>query len=69
MKFYVSWYYFRLITIMEKPHKNDCNQNIKNNWYLTQVKIYFSERNSINNIQITNCATFELWSTFMGSKS
>ena len=53
---------------MKKPHKNDCDQNIKNNWSLTQVKIYFSERNSINNIQITNSATFELWSTFMGSK-
>ena len=54
---------------MEISHKNDCYQNIKNNWYFTQVKIYFSEINSINNIQITNCATFELCSTFMGSKS
>ena len=38
----------------------------------TQVEIYFSERNSatfINFIQITNCATFELWSPIMGSKS
>ena len=47
---------------MEISHKNYCYQNIKNNCYYTQVKIYFSERNSINFIQITNCATFELWS-------
>ena len=26
------------------------------------IGIYFSERNFINNIQITNYATFELWS-------
>ena len=57
------------ITIMEISPKNYCDQKIKNNWYFTQVKKYFSEKNSINNIQITNCATFELWSTFMGSKS
>ena len=50
-------------------NKNDCHQNIKTNWYFTQVKIYFSERNSINNTQITNCATFELWSHIIGSKS
>ena len=43
-------------------HKNNCHQSIKNYWYFTQVKIYFSERNFINNIQITNYATFELWS-------
>ena len=54
---------------MEISHKNDCYQNIKNNWYFTRVKLYFSERNSINNIQITNCATLELWSLIMGSKS
>ena len=54
---------------MEISHENDCYQNIKNNWYFTQVKIYFSERNSINFKQITNCATFELWSPIMGSKS
>ena len=44
---------------MEISHKNDCYQNIKNKWYLTQVKLYFSKRNSI---QIINCALFELWS-------
>ena len=49
--------------------KNDCHQNIKNNWYFTQAKIYFSKRNSINNIHITNCATFELWSFIIRSKS
>ena len=32
-------------------------------------KLQFSERNSINNIQITNSATFELWSSIIGSKS
>ena len=36
---------------------------------LHKLKYIFSERNSINNIQITNCATFELWSPIMGSKS
>ena len=54
---------------MEISHKNDCYQNIENNWHFTQVKIYFSERNFINFIQITNYATFELWSPIMGSKS
>ena len=49
--------------------KNDCYQNIENNWYFTQVKIYFSKRNSINNIHITNCAIFELWFSIMRSKS
>ena len=41
---------------MEISHKNVCYQTIKNIWYFTQVKIYFSKINSINNIQITNCA-------------
>ena len=50
---------------MEISHKNYCYQNIKNNWYFTQIKIYFSE---INFIQTTNYATFELWSPIMGSK-
>ena len=36
---------------------------------LHKLKYIFLKGNSINNIQITNCATFELWSTFMGSKS
>ena len=36
---------------------------------LHKLKYIFSERNTINFIQITNCATFELWSPIMGSKS
>ena len=73
-----SWKYhtkiiIKMININKENNKmiNDYKmiiyQNIKNNWYFTQVKIYFSE--NINNIQITNCATFELWSPIMGSKS
>ena len=49
--------------------KNDCYQNIQSNWNFAQVKISFFEKNSINNIQITNCVTFKLWSPIMGSKS
>ena len=55
-----SVYYFRHITIMGISHSNDYYQNIKNIWYFTQVKIYFSERNSTNNIQITTCVTYGL---------
>ena len=49
--------------------KNDCYQNIKNIWYFTQVKIYFFERSSINNIQNTNYGSLELWPLIIGSKS
>ena len=44
------------------------NKIYKNNWYFRQVKKYFPERIFFNNIQITNCATFKLWSPIMESK-
>ena len=36
---------------------------------ILQVEIYFSERNFVNNIQITNYASLELWPLIVGSKS
>ena len=54
---------------MEISHYNDCYQNIKNKWRFTQDEIYFSERNCVNSIQVTNYASLELWLLIMENKS
>ena len=36
---------------------------------LHKLKYIFSERNFVNNIQLTNYASLELWPLIMGSKS
>ena len=47
----LSWkFYTKMIAI----------KTSQNNWYFTQAKIYFSKRNSIYNIQLTNYASLEL---------